>query len=42
MSETPPKPPGDRAAEQPQNIATAIAEVTERATVLVREEIELA
>jgi uncharacterized membrane protein YqjE len=31
-------PPG----EPPQNIATAIAEVSERATVLVREEIELA
>jgi hypothetical protein len=28
--------------EQPQNIATAIAEVSERATLLVREEIELA
>ena len=37
MSE-PPHPPG----EQPQNIATAIAEVSERATLLVREEIELA
>ena len=32
------EPPG----EQPQNIATAIAEVSERATQLVREEIELA
>ncbi len=31
-------PPG----EQPQNIATAIAEVSERASQLVREEIELA
>ena len=29
-------------SEQPQNIATAIAEVSERATLLVREEIELA
>ena len=29
-------------ATQPQNIATAIAEVSERATLLVREEIELA
>jgi hypothetical protein len=28
--------------EQPQNIATAISEVTEHATLLVREEIELA
>jgi hypothetical protein len=47
-------PPGDRSApapaqtvagqraDQPQNIATAIAEVSERATLLVREEIELA
>jgi uncharacterized membrane protein YqjE len=31
-----------RRSEQPQNIATAITEVSERATVLVREEIELA
>lgn len=35
MSEQPP-------GSGPQNIATAIAEVSERATVLVREEIELA
>jgi hypothetical protein len=28
--------------DQPQNIATAIAEISERATLLVREEIELA
>jgi uncharacterized membrane protein YqjE len=28
--------------EQPQNIATAVAEISERASVLVREEIELA
>ena len=34
--------PGQRRGEQPQNIATAIAEVSERATLLVREEIELA
>jgi uncharacterized membrane protein len=33
---------GDSGADPPQNIATAIAEVTERATLLVREEIELA
>ena len=40
---TPPSPSSaDRGAEEPQNIATAIAEVTERATLLVREEIELA
>ena len=40
-------PPGDRSGvgqgkEEAQNIATAIAEVSERATLLVREEIELA
>jgi hypothetical protein len=35
---SPPKPGG----EVPQNIASAIADVSERATVLVREEIELA
>ncbi len=43
MSEQFPPPsgePGDGA--QPQNIATAITEVSERATLLVREEIELA
>lgn len=43
----PPPPPDERVADaqrkdQPQNIATAIAEVSERASVLVREEIELA
>ena len=36
-----PPPPGQR-PETPQNIATAIAEVSERATLLVHEEIELA
>jgi uncharacterized membrane protein YqjE len=42
MSAYPP-PAGDgRGSEQPQNIATAIAEVSERASLLVREEIELA
>jgi MFS family permease len=35
-------PPGERGSEAPQNIATAIAEVSERATLLIREEIELA
>jgi len=35
-------PPGDRRGEQPHNIAAAIAEVSDRATLLVREEIELA
>jgi uncharacterized membrane protein YqjE len=38
------QPPGGRPAEPspPHNIATAITEVSERATLLVREEIELA
>ena len=35
-------PPPDQSGEPPQNIATAIAEVSERATLLIREEIELA
>ena len=35
-------PPGRRGSEQPHNVAAAIAEVSERATLLVREEIELA
>ncbi len=35
-------PPGRRGGEQPHNVAAAIAEVSERATLLVREEIELA
>jgi uncharacterized membrane protein YqjE len=39
MSVPPPPEPGK---ETPHNIATAIAEVSERAQVLVREEIELA
>jgi hypothetical protein len=34
--------PQEQSREQPQNIATAITEVSERATLLVREEIELA
>ena len=43
MSEQLPPPPGERSdGAQPQNIATAITEVSERATLLVREEIELA
>ena len=41
MSE-PPQSSGEQRSEQPQNLATAIAEVSERATLLVREEIELA
>jgi hypothetical protein len=35
-------PPGPQGPEAPHNIAAAIAEVSERAQVLVREEIELA
>ena len=42
VSETRSPPPGEQRPEPPQNIATAIAEVSERATLLVREEIELA
>jgi uncharacterized membrane protein YqjE len=43
VSEPPLQPPGSQQrAESTQNIATAIAEVSERATLLVREEIELA
>jgi uncharacterized membrane protein YqjE len=42
MSEPYAPPPGDPRGESPQNIATAITEVSERATLLVREEIELA
>jgi uncharacterized membrane protein YqjE len=41
VSEPYPKPPGGGPSEPPQNIATAIAEISERATVLVHEEIEL-
>lgn len=36
------QPDGAQRADQPQNIATAITEISERATLLVREEIELA
>jgi len=39
---TPPSAPEEPRDEHPQNIAAAIAEVSERATQLVREEIELA
>jgi Putative Actinobacterial Holin-X, holin superfamily III len=35
-------PPGDQRPDSTQNIAATIAEVSERASVLVREEIELA
>ncbi|MGP0102210.1 MAG: phage holin family protein [Solirubrobacteraceae bacterium] len=47
MNGAQPPPAGDRSATgesrgEAQNIATAIAEVSERATLLVREEIELA
>jgi uncharacterized membrane protein YqjE len=36
------RPQGAQRTDQPQNIATAITEISERATLLVREEIELA
>src|SRR5437764_3811271 len=36
------QPPHNQSGEPPQNIAAAITEVSERATLLVREEIELA
>ena len=42
MSDAPAPPGGEQRSEQPQNIATAIAEVSERATLLIREEVELA
>jgi uncharacterized membrane protein YqjE len=37
-----PRPPDEQRSEPPQNIATAIAEVSERASLLIHEEIELA
>jgi len=40
VSTTP--PPGREGSEPPHNIAAAIAEVSDRATLLVREEVELA
>jgi uncharacterized membrane protein YqjE len=42
VSEPHPPPPGEQRSVPPQNIATAIAEVSERATLLIHEEIELA
>jgi uncharacterized membrane protein YqjE len=42
VSESPPPPSGEQRSEHPQNIATTIAEVSERATLLIREEVELA
>lgn len=42
MSAPPTPLPGSQGPEPPHNIAAAIAEVSERATLLVREEIELA
>ena len=42
MSEPDQRPPGAKPSEPPQNIATAIADIGERATLLVHEEIELA
>jgi lysylphosphatidylglycerol synthetase-like protein (DUF2156 family) len=37
-----PPPPGERSEDSTKSIAAAISEVSERATLLVREEIELA
>lgn len=42
MSASTTPPPGRESSEPPHNIAAAITEVSERATLLVREEIELA
>lgn len=47
MNAAPPQPAGERTdtgerSDQPQNIAAAIADISERATLLIREEIELA
>ncbi|SRR5208282_735319 len=42
MSSYPPANGGPGRPDTPQNIATAIADISERATILVREEIELA
>ncbi len=42
MSAPPTPAPGGQGGEPPHNIAAAISEVSERATLLVREEIELA
>jgi uncharacterized membrane protein YqjE len=42
VNESQPPPVGEEGRAQPQNIAAAIAEVSDRATLLVREEIELA
>jgi uncharacterized membrane protein YqjE len=42
VNESDSRPPGEQRGEPPQNIATAIADIGERATLLVHEEIELA
>jgi uncharacterized membrane protein YqjE len=42
VSQPEPRPPGKQPGEPPQNIGTAIADISERATLLVHEEIELA
>jgi uncharacterized membrane protein YqjE len=42
MSASSSPPPGEQRPEQPQNVATALTEVSERATLLIHEEIELA
>jgi uncharacterized membrane protein YqjE len=42
MSAPPSPPPDEQRAQQQQNIATTLTEVSERATLLIHEEIELA
>jgi hypothetical protein len=42
VSAAPTPPPGDQRSDPPKSIAAAITEVSERAQLLVREEIELA
>ena len=42
MSASSSPPPGEQRSEQPQNIATTLTDVSERATLLIHEEIELA
>ena len=42
VSDTSSPPPGGQRPEETKNIATAITEVSERASLLIREEIELA
>jgi uncharacterized membrane protein YqjE len=42
MSASSSPPPDEQRSQQPQNIATTLTEVSERATLLIHEEIELA